>query len=107
VRQHTNVWSGLDNGIVSLLSMICFPQAARWMSAPFFALYVSQSLGGSSLMVGLLYSGIGLTMFLSGPRWGGLIDKKIQNYQLVKLIFVVTLLMAGFSQYLFSYMTNF
>jgi MFS family permease len=101
-----NPWHGLDKNLFFLLAMICFTQAARWMSSPFFALYVSQRLGGNNITVGILYSCIATMIFLSAPKWSIIIDKKTQQYDIVKWVFILTLFIAGLSQYLFAYMTN-
>jgi len=94
--------SHLDKNVVTFLSLICFTQAARWMSSSFFALYVIQRLGGTNLSVGILYSSIALSIFIAAPRWGNMIDLKVKQHSLVKIIFTTTLLCAGMSQYLFA-----
>jgi DHA1 family multidrug resistance protein-like MFS transporter len=104
--QKTKGLRHINKSLMYLLILICLTQAAKWMSSPFFALYVTQRLSGNTLMVGLLYSCIALTVFLSAPKWGLIIDKKIEQSHWVKRILVVTLLVASFSQYFFAFGSN-
>lgn len=93
-------------GLYYVLFLICFTQGARWMSASYFALYVTHRLGGSNLTVGMLYALIALAIFISAPRWGILVDQQISNLRRVKVIFMLTLLGASLTQYLFAASTQ-
>ncbi|MFZ0220000.1 MAG: MFS transporter [Candidatus Aquirickettsiella sp.] len=77
-----------------LLFLICFTQAARWMSTPFFALYVVEQLHSGNIAVGIIYALIALTMSLTTPNLGRFIDKQ-NNFVWGKRILVMALLLGG------------
>lgn len=78
-----------------LLFLICFTQAARWMSTPFFSLYVVEQLHSGNITIGIIYALMALTMSLTTPNLGRVIDR--QNNRLVwgKRILITALLVSG------------
>ncbi len=99
-------FSHVKQTIIFLLFVICVAMAARWMNSSFFALYATQRLGGGTLTVGLLFSTIALTLFLSAPRWGAFIDKKIEKPSWILSVLACVLLGAGFAQYIFAFTSS-
>lgn len=93
--------------ILFLLVLICVTQAARWMSMPFFALYVVQHLQGNNLTVGMLYAATALCTFGAALLWGGVLDQTIKQAPLrIKWYFAGNFLLAMTSQYLFAISTR-
>lgn len=78
-----------------LLFLICFTQAARWMSTPFFSLYVVEQLHSGNMTVGIIYALIALTMSLTTPNLGRVIDRQNSHFFLGKRILVAALLVSG------------
>lgn len=97
----------LDKPLLYFLIIICMGQAARWMNASYFSLYIVEKQGGSSATVGILYSVMAIMMFLSSPYWGKVLDKYIQKFGSVKWLLVLVMVTAGFSQCLFAYADRF
>lgn len=77
-----------------LLFLICFTQAARWMSTPFFSLYVVEQLDSGNITVGIIYALVALMMSLTTPNLGRLIDRK-SHIIWGKRILVTALLISG------------
>lgn len=77
-----------------LLFLICFTQAARWMSTPFFALYVVKQLHSSNITVGILYALMALMISITTPNLGRFIDGNI-HFVLGKRILIAALLVCG------------
>ncbi len=79
-----------------LLVLICLTQAARWMSTPFFSLYVVKQLNSGNITVGIIYALMALMMSLTTPNLGRFIDKKNSHMVWGKRILVTALLVSGF-----------
>jgi MFS family permease len=96
----------LDEGKKNLLLLlICSTQAARWMSAPFFALYVAQQLHANNLTLGFIYATMALTMSLTTSMLGRVIDNKPAQYGGVGLL-ILALLLSGFAQWGFAFISK-
>lgn len=78
-----------------LLFLICFTQAARWMSTPFFSLYVVEQLHAGNMAVGIIYALIALMMSLTTPTLGRLIDRRNSHLLWGKRILFAALLISG------------
>lgn len=89
-----------------LLLLICSTQAARWMSTPFFALYVAQQLHADNVTLGLIYAAMALSMSLMTSTLGKTIDKKPSRHAWVKLLLIMALLLSGLSQWGFAFITK-
>lgn len=97
----------VNKSIFCLLMLISATQAARWMGSSFFALYAIQRLGGTNLTVGILYSISALAVFVSAPRWGAIVDRKLLESFWVKGLLMMTLLLAGLAQFVFALSSSF
>ncbi len=82
-----------------LLFLICGTQMARWMSAPFFALYVVKQLRASNLILGYTYAAIALTMSLTSVLFGKKIDRHHYVFSDLRKWLMFALLIAGFTQW--------
>lgn len=89
-----------------LLSLICFTQIAKWMSKPFFALYVSKQLHGNTLSVGLIYALIALSMSLTTPTMGWIVDRKYPRFIFTKTALIISFFMSGLIQWGYGYITQ-
>lgn len=89
-----------------LLLLICSTQAARWMSTPFFALYVAQQLHADNLTLGLIYATMALSMSLMTSILGKTIDKQSNRHVWAKLLLIMALLLSGLSQWGFGFITK-
>lgn len=97
-----NLFTHWQTFIFALLLLICLTQAARWMSTPFFALYVVDRIGGNDLSVGILYSCIGIAIALTTPLWGRMLDQyKIKLS--IKHTLIITLLIASVAQFGYAF----
>lgn len=97
----------LRSALFPFLLLICFMQAARWMSTPFFALYVIERLSGNNLTVGLLYSSIALSISFTTPFYGRLLDCNHQQTAFTRNLLITTLLLAGLTQLGYALIKNF
>ncbi|BBB14753.1 transporter major facilitator family [Candidatus Rickettsiella viridis] len=96
----------LDEGKQNLLLLlICSTQAARWMSAPFFALYVAEQLHADNLTLGFIYATMALTMSLTTSILGRIIDNKPGQYGGIGLL-IVALLLSGLAQWGFAFISK-
>jgi MFS transporter, DHA1 family, multidrug resistance protein len=77
-----------------LLFLICFTQAARWMSTPFFSLYVVKQLHSGNITVGIIYALMALMISITTPKLGRLIDRNT-HFVWGKRILIVALLASG------------
>lgn len=89
-----------------LLLLICSTQAARWMSAPFFALYIVQQLHADNLTLGLIYATMALAMSLMTSTLGQVIDKQANQQAWTKLLLIFALLLSGVVQWGFAFITK-
>lgn len=89
-----------------LLSLICFTQIAKWMSKPFFALYVAKQLHASTLTLGLIYALIALAMSLTTPSVGWIVDRKYPGFFFTKYALFVSFLLCGIVQCCYAYITQ-
>jgi len=89
----------------ALLLLICFTQAARWMSTPFFSLYVVKKLHSGNLTVGIIYALMALAMSLTTPNLGRILDRR--DYLLwSKTILVIALLISGLVYVGYAFITK-
>ncbi|HEY2566523.1 MAG TPA: MFS transporter [Candidatus Aquirickettsiella sp.] len=89
-----------------LLLLICSTQIARWMSTPFFALYIAQQLHADNLTLGLIYASMALSMSLMTLTLGKTIDKQFSWHAWAKLLLIMALLLSGLSQWGFGFITK-
>ncbi len=89
-----------------LFLLICFTQAARWMSTPFFALYVVEQLHASNIVLGVIYAVMALMMSLTTPNLGRIIDRQSNYFFWSKRFLVVALLLSGLVQCGFAFITK-
>lgn len=89
-----------------LLILICFTQIAKWMSKPFFALYVAKQLHASTLTLGLIYALIALAMSLTTPSVGWIVDQKSPSFIFTKYTLVGSFLLSGLVQWCYAYITQ-
>lgn len=89
-----------------LLFLICFTQAARWMSTPFFSLYVVEQLHSGNITVGIIYALMALMMSLTTPNLGRFLDNKKGYMTWGKRILVTALLMSGLVYCGFAFVTK-
>lgn len=97
-------WYQLSAPMWFALGMICFTQAARWMSTSFFALYVAGRLQGNVVTVGVLYAVIATAMFVTAPRWGNFFDK--QTVATMQRWLAILLILASVSQCGYAFATQ-
>ncbi|OIZ94285.1 hypothetical protein A1D18_05435 [Candidatus Rickettsiella isopodorum] len=88
-----------------LLLLIVSTQVARWMSTPFFALYVAQQLHADNLTLGLIYAIMALSMSLMTSVLGKTIDKQ-PNHAWAKFLLIMALLVSGLSQWGFAFISK-
>src|SRR5436190_310743 len=89
-----------------LLLLICGTQIARWMSAPFFTLYIAQQLHADNLTMGLIYAIMALSMSLMTLTLGKTIDKQFSWHTWTKPLLIMALLLSGLSQWGFAFITK-
>ena len=90
-----------------LLLLICSSQVARWMSTPFFALYIAQQLHADNLTLGLIYATMAISMSLMTSTLGKTIDNKQPGRRAwAKLLLILALLLSGLSQCGFAFITK-
>ncbi|MEN9449461.1 MAG: hypothetical protein RJA83_75 [Pseudomonadota bacterium] len=89
-----------------LLLLICFTQAARWMSTPFFSLYVVEQLDSGNITVGVIYALMALMMSLTTPNLGRFIDRQNSNVIWGKRILISALLVSGLVYCSFAFVTK-
>jgi MFS family permease len=89
-----------------LFVLICFTQAARWMSAPFFALYVVEQLQAGNIILGIIYAVMALTMSLTTPNLGRIIDRQSNHFFWSKQFLILALLLSGLVQCGFAFTTK-
>jgi MFS family permease len=89
-----------------LFLLICFTQAARWMSTPFFALYVVEQLHASNIVLGFIYAVMALMMSLTTPNLGRIIDRQSDHFFWSKRFLVAALLLSGLVQCGFAFITK-
>lgn len=89
-----------------LLLLICFTQTARWMSTPFFSLYIVKKLHSGNITVGVMYGLMALAMSLTTPNLGRILDR--QNSYLVwsKPLLVIALLLGGLVYVGYAFITK-
>ncbi len=86
-----------------LFLLICFTQAARWMSTPFFALYVIEQLQASNIVLGVIYALMALMMSLTTPNLGRIIDRQSNHFAWSKRCLILALLLSGLVQCGFAF----
>lgn len=86
-RNQHNKLSSL-NSLWLLLLLISFIQIAKMSPVVYLALFIEQEITNDTLIIGLLYASSGLTLMISAPIWGRLLDRR------PSLIIVATLLAA-------------
>lgn len=79
----------------SLLLLICFTQAARWMSTPFFSLYIVKKLHTGNITVGIIYALMALAMSLTTPNLGRVLDRQGDRLFWSKTTLIITLFISG------------
>ncbi|WP_395497572.1 MFS transporter [Rickettsiella endosymbiont of Litargus connexus] len=89
-----------------LLSLICLTQIAKWMSKPFFALYVAKQLHASTLTLGLIYALIALAMSLTTPSVGWIVDRKSPRFVFTKSALIISFLLCGAVQWCYAYISH-
>lgn len=89
-----------------LFLLICLTQAARWMSTPFFALYVVEQLQASNIILGIIYAVMALTMSLTTPNLGRIIDRQSNHFFWSKRFLILALLLSGLVQCGFAFITK-
>jgi MFS family permease len=89
-----------------LFLLICFTQAARWMSTPFFALYVVEQLQASNIVLGVIYAVMALMMSLTTANLGRIIDRQSDHFFWSKRFLVAALLLSGLLQCGFAFITK-
>ncbi|EDP46741.1 MFS transporter [Rickettsiella grylli] len=89
-----------------LLLLICFTQAARWMSTPFFSLYIVEQLHSNTITVGIIYALMALMMSITAPALGQVLDKKTNYFLLGKEILVVVLFVSGFVYWCYAFISK-
>jgi len=99
----TNNFSNLQRQVLSILFVIIIIQLARAMITPVFSLFVTEQLGGTDMMVGILYAATGLMIFLTAPSWGRFFDHFIQHNQPIHLIVTLLLFICAGLQVLHAY----
>jgi MFS transporter, DHA1 family, multidrug resistance protein len=104
-KKQTNFFLG-ETGKNLLLLLICGTQIARWMSTPFFALYIAQQLHADNLVLGLIYACMALSMSLMTLTLGKIIDKQFSWHIWAKLILIMALILSGLSQWGFAFITK-
>lgn len=87
-----------------LVLFVCLTQAARWMSAPFFALYAAQQLHASNISLGFIYAVMALAMTLTTPTLGQFMDRA--SYAWSKPLLILALLLGGLAQFGFAAITK-
>jgi len=88
-----------DPGKNFLLLLICGAQAARWMSTPFFALYMVKQLHANNLTIGFMYATMALSMSLITSTLGQMIDKRLHRRVAVGYLLIVALFLGGLTQW--------
>jgi MFS transporter, DHA1 family, multidrug resistance protein len=89
-----------------LLLIICFTQIAKWMSKPFFALYVAKQLKATNLTLGIIYALIALAMSLTTPSAGWIADRRSTTFAFTRKALVFSFLLCGIVQWFFAYITR-
>lgn len=89
-----------------LLSLICFTQAARWMSTPFFSLYIVKKLHSGSMAVGVIYALMALAMSITTPNLGRLLDRPRGRLFWSKAILIIALLLSGLVYFSYAFVTK-
>ncbi|MFT5118621.1 MAG: MFS family permease, partial [Kiritimatiellia bacterium] len=59
-----------------LLLLISFIQIAKMAPLSYFTIFVEQEISSDKLIIGLLYASSGLTLMISAPLWGRLLDRR-------------------------------
>lgn len=67
IIKNMGLLSKFQRQVVSILCVILIIQAARQMIMPVFALFVTEKLGGSDIIIGVLYAATGLMIFITAP----------------------------------------
>ncbi len=89
-----------------LLFLICFTQAARWMSTPFFSLYIVEQLHSNNITVGIIYALMALMMSLTAPTLGQFIDRKMNYFLFGKQILIIALLVSGLVYWCYAFISK-
>ncbi|MEN9916942.1 MAG: hypothetical protein RLY40_874 [Pseudomonadota bacterium] len=89
-----------------LLLLICFTQAARWMSTPFFSLYIVKKLHSGNITVGFIYALMALAMSLTTPNLGRIVDRQGNSLFWSKTILVIALLLSGLVYFGYAFVTQ-
>lgn len=89
-----------------LLFLICFTQAARWMSTPFFSLYIVEQLHSNNITVGIIYALMALMMSLTAPTLGQVIDRKMNYFLFGKQILIIALLVSGLVYWCYAFISK-
>lgn len=95
-----------ETGKNLLLLLICGTQIARWMSTPFFALYMAQQLHADNVALGLIYACMALSMSLMTLTVGKAIDKQFSWHAWAKLLLIMALILSGLSQWGLAFITK-
>ena len=63
------------NNLWLLLLLIACIQVAKMAPVSYFTIFVEQEISSDKLIIGLLYASSGLTLMISAPLWGRLLDR--------------------------------
>ncbi|MES2998153.1 MAG: MFS transporter [Pseudomonadota bacterium] len=105
VKRRENNFFLCEPGKNLLLLLICSTQAARWMSAPFFALYIAKQLHADNLTLGFIYATMALAMSVMTSTLGRFVDVK-SSRTWMKVLLVLALLLSGLVQWGFAFITK-
>ena len=89
-----------------LLLLMGATQAARWMSMPFFALYVVKQLKADSLTLGFLYAIMALAISLVASIVGRLMSQAQKKLLWPKCLLIFSLVLSGIVQWGFAFVSK-
>lgn len=93
----------LQKNIIFFLLAILLTQTASSMVTPIFALFVTETLKGNDMTIGVLHAATALMIFICAPIWGKFLDRFKDKKNQIPNTLVTVLFISGILQIIHAY----